>query len=52
MVIQLAKVLGTENLADVLTKYVDRSSLDAAMNRMLMVKTSGRSAMAPKAMGA
>ena len=51
-VIQLAKVLGTENMADVLTKYVDKSSLEAAMGRMHMVKTSGRSAMAPKAMGA
>ena len=51
-IIQVAKVLGTENMADVLTKYVDRSSLEAAMNRMHMVKTSGRSAMAPKAMGA
>ena len=50
--IQVAKVLGTKNMADVLTKYVDRSSLEAAMGRMHMVKTSGRSAMAPKAMGA
>ena len=51
-IIQVTKVLGTENMADVLTKYVDRSSLEAAMNRMHMVKTAGRSALAPKAMGA
>ena len=51
-VIQAAKVLVKENMADVLTKHVDRSSLEAAMGRMQMVKTSGRSAMAPKAMGA
>ena len=51
-VIQVVKVLGTENMADALTKYVDKASLDSAMSRMQMVKTSGRSTMAPKAMGA
>ena len=51
-IFQVVKVLGTENMADVLTKSVDRSSLEAAMGRMHMVKTAGRSAMAPKAMGA
>ena len=51
-VIQVSKVLGTENMADALTKYVDQKCLHEAMGRMHMVKTSGRSAMAPKAMGA
>ena len=51
-VIQLAKVLGTENMADALTKYVDKSSLQGAMGRMHLVKTEGRSPMAAKAMGA
>ena len=48
---QVAKVLGTENMPDALTTYVDKASIDSAMSRMHMVKTSGRSAMAPKAMG-
>ena len=49
-IIQVAKVLGTEDMADALTKYVDKKSLDGAMGRMHMIKTSGRSVMAPKTM--
>ena len=48
----LSKVLGTENMADVLTKYVNRKSMDAALKRMNMERQSGRPACAPAAMGA
>ena len=51
-IIQVTKVLGTENMADAMAAYDDKASLDNAMSRMHMVKTSGRSAKAPKAMGA
>ena len=47
-IIQVAKVLGTENLADVLTKYVDRSSLEAAMGRMQMSRPAAAQQWLPK----
>ena len=50
--IQLEKVLGTENIADILTKYVDRSTLDRALPKMGLRKMSGRPESAPIAMGA
>ena len=50
-IIQVARVPGTENMADALTNYVDKASLASATSRMHMVKTNGRSATAPTAMG-
>ena len=49
--ITLSKVLGTENMADVLTKYVERKTMDAALARMGLHSASGRPACAPIAMG-
>ena len=50
--IELAKVLGTENVADVLTKYVDKTTLDKALLKMGLHKMAGRPASEPVAMGA
>ena len=49
--ISLEKVLGTENMADILTKYVDKTTLDNALPRMGLHKVAGRPACAPVAMG-
>ena len=49
--ITLSKVLRTENMADVLIKYVDRKAMDAAIHRMGLRPASGRPACAPIAMG-
>ena len=45
------KVLGADNMADILTKYVDRKTIDSALTSMGLVKMSGRPACAPQAMG-
>ena len=50
--IQVVKVLGTDNPADALTKYVERASLEKALAKMNVHKTSGRPTCAPVAMGA
>ena len=50
--IVLQKILGAENPADSLTKYVDKKVLDMALPKMNLVPTSGRPASAPVAMGA
>ena len=50
--ILLEKVLGLDNIADVLTTYVDKTSLDRALPRMRLKKMSGRPACAPVAVGA
>ena len=50
--IELNKVLGTENPADVFTKYTDRKTLDAAMAKLNLRPMDGRPACAPVAMGA
>ena len=50
--IQLSKVAGTENMADVLTKYVEKKAMDAALRRMNIFTATGRPACAPAAMGA
>ena len=50
--IELLKVLGTENPADVLTKYVNRVSMEKALKFLNLVPTEGRPACAPAAMGA
>ena len=49
---KLSKVLGTENKADVLTKYVDRATMTAALKKMNLHHRLGRPACAPVAMGA
>ena len=51
-VIELGKVLGADNVADILTKYVDKATLDKALPRMGLHKMAGRPASAPVAMGA
>ena len=50
--ISLKKVLRTENMADVLTKYVDRKGMESAIAKMNLEKMSGRPECAPVAMGA
>ena len=47
----LCKVAGKENPTDVLTKYVDRPTMQAALERMSMKVLSGRPKCAPAAMG-
>ena len=47
----LHKVLGTDNPADLLTKYTDRASLLKALKTMGLHFEAGRSAVAPAAMG-
>ena len=49
--IVLQKVLGAENPADIMTKYVDRKTLDMAMPKLGLYSVSGRPASAPVAMG-
>ena len=49
--IELLKVLGSENPADVLTKYVNRQTMQKALDAMGMHVLSGRPACAPAAMG-
>ena len=45
--VQLGKVLGSENPADVLTKYVDRQLMLKMLERMGMQQPSGRAKCAP-----
>ena len=47
--IQLLKVLGAENPADILTKYIVQKTLSAALAKMGMVLESGRPESAPAA---
>ena len=49
--ILLQKVLGAANPADVMTKYVDRKTLDMAMPKLGLYAATGRPACAPIAMG-
>ena len=49
---QLSKVLGVENMADALTKCIDRTSMTSALSRMGIVKLDGRPACVLVAMGA
>ena len=46
------KVLGTEKPADILTKYVERASLTAALAKLGVLSAQGKSASALEAMGA
>ena len=50
--IELCKVLGAENPADVFTKYVCRGTMDGALVKMNMKKLEGRPECAPAAVGA
>ena len=50
--LELCKVLGSENPADVMTKYVPRQTMEQALSQMGLVALSGRPASAPAAMGA
>ena len=52
MKLELVKILGTENPADVLTKYVTRQLMEAAISRMHLRPLAGRPDCAPMAMGA
>ena len=45
--VELVKVLGSENPADVLTKFVDRPLLDKMLAKMNMQKLDGRAKCAP-----
>ena len=45
--VELLKVAGEENMADIMTKYVDRQLLDKMLAKMGMVKASGRPKSAP-----
>ena len=46
------KVLGTENPADILTKYVERAGLTAALAKLGVLSAQGKSSSALEAMGA
>ena len=48
----LEKILGADNPADVLTKYVDKNILDKMLPKLNLHKIQGRPACAPMAMGA
>ena len=50
--LELVKILGTENPADVLTKYVNRQLMEEATSKLGLRRMSGRPACAPAAMGA
>ena len=50
--IELCKVLGSENPADVFTKYVSRETMNGALARMNLTMLTGRPACAPAAVGA
>ena len=49
---QLSKVLGVDNCADVMTKYVDKTNMAKALDFMNLHRLEGRPACAPVAMGA
>ena len=49
--VELLKVLGTENPADLFTKYLDATAMDAALKKMGVVFMTGRPDCAPAAMG-
>ena len=44
---QVAKVKGTENVADTFTKYLDRQTMDVHMETMGFIRTTGRAGTAP-----
>ena len=50
-IIELVKVLGSENPADIMTKYTDRPIFERMLTAMNMVALPGRAACAPTAAG-
>ena len=50
--VELVKVLGSDNSADILTKYVERPILKKALKFLGLERLEGRASTAPKAMGA
>jgi hypothetical protein len=46
--VKLVKVVGSENLADIFTKHVDRSTLGRLLPRFGIVQESGRHPIMPK----
>ena len=44
----LKKVLGTENISDILTKFTDRATLCKHLKTMGLRQETGRAALAPK----
>ena len=48
---ELVKILGTENPGDIFTKYVDKTTMEAALAKSGMVFQEGRSPIAPAIMG-
>ena len=46
----MVEVLGVNNPADVLTKYVERSTMEKAMKATGMISMDGRPTCAPAAM--
>ena len=49
--IELCKILGSENPADIMTKHVDRQLLQKMLLKMNMHEMSGRAECAPAAAG-
>ena len=49
--ILLVKILGTENPADIFTKYVDQSTMSMALSKMNCEFREGRAKAAPDTMG-
>ena len=49
--IVLEKVLGTENPADIFTKYLDKATMDKALGKMSCEFREGRAKAAPDTMG-
>ena len=47
--VELCKVLGTENPADIFTKYVEHPTLSTALPRMGLIQEGGRAKSAPAA---
>ena len=48
---ELVKIAGTENPGDIFTKYVNKTTMEAALAKMGMVFQEGRSPIAPAIMG-
>ena len=49
--VELLKVLGSENPADVMTKYVDRATMEKSLKTMNCEFRDGRAKAAPATMG-
>ena len=45
--IKLNKVPGEENIADLMTKHLDRAQIDAIMDRLSIQRMAGRHRLAP-----